>query len=143
MTGPLPAQPSKRPELDELTVRRAQRGEALACRALVERHQVAVFALLSRLLRPGGLASSVEDLAQEAFLRVFRELPSFSLAGPARLSSWILTIAARVGIDALRARSRRVSPMDVEELGLAHEGPGADAAAEQKRLGRAIERAMA
>jgi RNA polymerase sigma-70 factor (ECF subfamily) len=69
----------------------------------VERYQDAVFAMLSRTLagrRPG----SVEDLAQETFLRVFRALPDFRASGPARLSTWILTIASRLAIDELRKK---------------------------------------
>jgi hypothetical protein len=31
----------------------------------------------------------VPGLAQETFLRVFRDLPGFVAAGPARLSTWI------------------------------------------------------
>ncbi len=76
-----------RQELDELTLRRAQRGEAQACRALVEAYQRPVFAIVSRMLAPAGLRARSEDLAQETFLRVFRALPRFELGGPARLST--------------------------------------------------------
>lgn len=91
-------------ELDELTLRRAQRGDPAACRALVERYQRPVFALLSRMLG-GGRRPQVEDLAQDTFLQAFRALAAFSSAGPARLSTWILTIAARRAIDELRRRA--------------------------------------
>src|SRR5260221_14313014 len=74
--------PDMRDELDELTLARAQRGDEAAARALVERYQRRVFALLSRML--GGQRALVEDLAQETFLRVFRALPGFTAAGPAR-----------------------------------------------------------
>ena len=76
-------------ELDELTLARAQRGDEEACRALVVRYQRALFALLARMLGPRG---AVEDLAQETFLRAFRALPGFDRSGPARLSTWLLTI---------------------------------------------------
>ncbi|HJL18826.1 MAG TPA: sigma-70 family RNA polymerase sigma factor [Sandaracinaceae bacterium LLY-WYZ-13_1] len=78
---------------------RARRGEPEAQRALVERYQRPVFALLHRYRGP---SAEVEDLAQETFLRVFRELPSFRPRGRARLSTWILTIATRLAIDAQR-----------------------------------------
>ena len=92
-------------ELDELTLRRAQRGEQAACRALVERYQRPVFALLHRMLGPGR-ADRVEDLAQETFLHVFRSLAGFAPLGPARLSTWILTIASRRVVDELRRSGR-------------------------------------
>src|SRR5262249_45174452 len=65
----------RRPELDDLTLARAQRGEEPAWRALVERYQRPVFALLSRMLSPVARRDLVEDLAQETFLRAFRALP--------------------------------------------------------------------
>ena len=124
--------PQKLDELDDLTLQRARRGDARAFRALVEMYQRRVFALVGRMLGRGR-ASLVEDLAQETFLRVFRALPAFAPEGPARLSTWILTIAARLALDEL-ARRRPVV--------LAQE-PSAPPDAEARALGRAIERAVA
>lgn len=93
-------------ELDDLTLHRAQRGERAACRDLITHHQAAVHALLHRILEPSGCGDAVEDLAQETFLRALGALPRFSPAGPARLSTWILTIAARLAIDEARRRAR-------------------------------------
>jgi RNA polymerase sigma-70 factor (ECF subfamily) len=118
-------------ELDELTVARAQRGEPAACRALVERYQRPVFAILSRLCGRGPL---VEDLAQETFLRVFRSLPGFVVSGRARLSTWILTIAARLAIDELRRTRHRPVPLAADLPGSANTESGA--------IGRAIEVAI-
>src|SRR5439155_3504611 len=100
------------PELDELTLRRAQRGEAAACTALVKRYERPVFAVVSRMLTPSGRRAAVEDVAQETFLRVFRALPGFDLAGGARLSSWILTIATRVALNELRKRQATSEALD-------------------------------
>ena len=63
------------------------------------RYQAPVFSLLGRMGVP-----DVQDLSQETFLRVLRALPDFDPRGPARLSSWILTIATRVALDVLRRR---------------------------------------
>src|SRR5262245_9009014 len=89
-------------ELDEVTLARAKRGDERACRAFVETYQRQVFALISRLL---GRQPLVEDLAQETFLRAFRALASFDPRGPARLSTWLLTIASRLALDELRRRA--------------------------------------
>src|SRR4051812_46911419 len=94
------------PELDELTLRRAQRGGRAAGPAVVEQYQRPVFALISRTI---GHGSAVEDLAQETFLRLFRALGRFDPSGPARLSTFVLTIAVRLSID--HARRREPSPM--------------------------------
>jgi RNA polymerase sigma-70 factor (ECF subfamily) len=103
-------------ELDAETLGRAQQGDRGARRALVERYERPVFALVSRLLRaePAGW----EDIAQETFLRVFRELPRFVHTGQARLSTWILTIATRLSIDRLRKeRSRSMFEADPRPAG--------------------------
>jgi DNA-directed RNA polymerase specialized sigma24 family protein len=74
--GPRATTPSARsPELDPRTIARAQRGDEAACRALVERHQEPVFAVIARVLGPRGQLGLVPDLAQETFLRVFRQRP--------------------------------------------------------------------
>jgi RNA polymerase sigma-70 factor (ECF subfamily) len=88
-------------ELDDATLRRAMRGDADASRRMVELYQDRVFALVSRMLSGRGRAT-IEDIAQDTFLAVFRQLAGFDLRGAAKLSTWILTIAARRAIDELR-----------------------------------------
>jgi RNA polymerase sigma-70 factor (ECF subfamily) len=99
------------PEIDAETLQRACQGDARACRLVVERYQRPVYAVLSRLLEPARRNNLVEDLAQECFLRVFRSLPRFQVAGPASLSTWIVTIASRLAIDELRRRPPIASPL--------------------------------
>lgn len=122
-------------------MRRAQKGERAACRELVTRYERPVFALLSRLFYPNRDRALVEDLAQETFLRLFRALPEFSLAGPARLSSFILTIATRLGIDELRRRRPPLVSLDAAATEPAAER--ADAASERRDQRAALERAIA
>src|SRR5688572_19606572 len=88
-------------ELDDTTTRRAARGDHDASRRLVELYQDRVFALMSRMLSGRGRAT-IEDIAQDTFLVVFRQLVQFDTRGSAKLSTWILTIAARRAIDELR-----------------------------------------
>jgi RNA polymerase sigma-70 factor (ECF subfamily) len=73
----------------------------------VVRYERPVFALLSRML---GRGHRVEDLAQETFLRAFRALPGFDPDGPARVSTWLLTIATRLALDE-KKRQRRPEPV--------------------------------
>lgn len=112
-----------RAELDDLTLARAQRGEEVAWRALVERYQRPVFALLSRMLSPVARRDLVEDLAQETFLRAFRALPTFDRAAPGRLSSWLLTIATRLALDELRQRRAPQEPLQPVHFQMAASGP--------------------
>ena len=90
-------------ELDAETLRRATRGDDHAARRIVELHQDGVFALVSRMLSGRGRAT-IEDIAQDTFLAVFRQLAHFDPGGSAKLSTWILAIAARRAIDELRKR---------------------------------------
>jgi RNA polymerase sigma-70 factor (ECF subfamily) len=121
-------------DLDDVTLVRAVRGDEPARRLLVERYERPVFALLGRML--SRRRDVVEDLAQETFLRVFRALPSFDRAGPARLGTWILTIATRVAFDELKRKRLERVPLD-DEISTK------DDPIERRAIGRAIERAVA
>jgi RNA polymerase sigma-70 factor, ECF subfamily len=122
--------------LDELTLRRAQRGDERAWRELIERYQGPVHALICRLFA-GRARHRVEDLVQETFVRVLGALDEFDPAGPASLSTWMLTIATRLALNELRRteHARLVAePAAVER---------AESDAERRRLGRAIGDAVA
>lgn len=123
-------------EVDAETLRRCQAGEPSAQRAFVLCYQRAVFALLSRML---GRGPQVEDLAQETFLRAFRALDGFDPAGPARPSTWLLTIATRLALDDRKRRRLPLGPLEDAEQRVAPDGP--EEQAERRRLGRAIEEA--
>jgi len=135
----MPAPTPTRAELDDLTLARARRGDDAACRALVTRYQHVVFAVLSRMLMHRGDRALVEDLAQETFLRVFRALPGFDVAGPARLSTWILTIASRLALDELRKKPRALDAVDDSHASSVR----TEAGATDRQLGLAIESAVA
>jgi RNA polymerase sigma-70 factor (ECF subfamily) len=95
-------------EIDELTLRAARRGDRRAQALLVARYQGPVYALASRMMvgKGGQLA---DDLAQESMLKVLEALSRFDPNGPAKLSTWILTIATRTSIDALRSFKKVVA----------------------------------
>lgn len=120
-------------ELSDLEVLRAAGGDRNAWRGLIDCYQHRVFALVSRMLA-GRDRHVIEDIAQDTFLGVFRQLPSYRPVGPARLSTWILTIAARRAIDELRRR-RRPAPIEAEPA-------GGDDPARRRELQRAIEGAL-
>jgi RNA polymerase sigma-70 factor, ECF subfamily len=117
--------------LDELTLRRAQRGDDRAWRELVERYQAPVHALIWRLLA-GRSRHRVEDLVQETFVRVLRALPTWDIAGPASLQTWILTIATRLSLNELR------KPEMTTIIGDPPSSETTDAASERARIGAAI-----
>lgn len=81
-----------------------------AFRALVARHQRAVYNLLARMLRNPALA---EELAQETFLRAFRHLRSFD--PKYKFSNWLFRIAHNCAIDSIRRRSPQEVPIDARD----------------------------
>jgi RNA polymerase sigma-70 factor (ECF subfamily) len=124
-------------EVDDATLARAAAGERAAGGRLVECYQRRVFALVSRML-VGRDRAVIEDVAQDTFLAVLRRLRRFDPGGPARLSTWILTIAARRAIDELRRR-RPVPLADLDIPGGMH----ADASARRRELLAALDTALA
>jgi len=124
--------------VDELTLRRAQRGDERAWRDLVARYQQPIHALVWRLL-VGRSRHRVEDLVQETFVRVLRALPGFDPEGSASLSTWMLTIATRLALNELRrAEPERLDAVD-EPAGPAR----TETELERRRLGAAIARGVA
>jgi len=97
-----------------------------------------VFALLSRIL---GRGPHVEDLAQEVFLRAFRAFPRFDVAARAKPSTWLLTIATRLALDARKRATLATVPIEAA----AHVGAPATPETERARaeLRTSIERAAA
>jgi RNA polymerase sigma-70 factor (ECF subfamily) len=127
----------ERGELDDLTLARARAGDEAALTALVERYQRRVYALVGRML--AGRPQQIDDLAQEVFVKVLIGLPRFDPRGPARLSSWILTVATRACLDVLKARR----PL-VEELPESLPSPSnPEGEAAHRQVGRRVEAAMA
>jgi RNA polymerase sigma-70 factor (ECF subfamily) len=123
-------------ELDAATLEGCRAGDPEALRCFVVRYERMVFALLSRML---GRGPHVEDLAQETFLRAFRALPRFDATGPARPSTWLLTIATRLVHDARRKRRPSLERLEADLPAAAPGTPETERS--RAELGRAISRA--
>ena len=70
--------------------------------ALVERHQKMIRAVTFRMT---GSPEDAEELAQDAFLRAYRQLGSFN--GGSKFSTWLCKIAINLSLDWRRRESRR------------------------------------
>ena len=84
---------------DDLLARVAD-GDERACRLLVERHLDRVLALARRML---GNASEAEDVAQDAFLALWRHAARWR-PGEAQLATWLYKVASNRCLDRLRRR---------------------------------------
>jgi RNA polymerase sigma-70 factor, ECF subfamily len=92
---------------DEALVRQVVAGNKEAFRLLVLRYQRPLFRFLGLL---GFQKPAAEDLAQHTFLRAFVALREFDPAR-ARFSTWLFTIAKRLGAnEAARSHHRHEAP---------------------------------
>jgi len=126
---------ASRAELDDLALRRAQQGERAALDQLVERYHAMVHALVWRMACARG-ESHVADLVQDALIRVVQNIARFDPAGPARLSTWILTITTRIVLN----DRRRPTTTDTKFEPVACIDPATEVA--ERELGVAIAKAV-
>ena len=99
---------------DEALLAGIASGDPASARTFVRRYQQRVLGLALTILHD---RQGAEDVAQEAFVRVWRHAGAFD---PRRgnVAPWVLTITRNAALDALRMR--RVAPIDPEVvLGLA------------------------
>jgi RNA polymerase sigma-70 factor (ECF subfamily) len=107
----------------------AQKGDHLAFRRLVERHQRRAFTVAYGLVRD---ENDARELVQEAFLRVYRGLGAFQ--GGSAFFTWLYRIITNLAIDVLRKPGRReleleegrVAPEDMGSFPLVSRIDGAD-----------------
>ena len=118
-------------------------GSQSAFEQIVHRYQRPIISLIARVTGERALA---EDLAQETFVKAFRNLAAFDTTR--RLSSWLFRIAHNTAIDAMRRSRPPPASIDATHSSSA---AGRDEPAtppepdpvERLELGRALEAALA
>jgi RNA polymerase sigma-70 factor (ECF subfamily) len=130
--------PSPAGELDDLTLARARRGDPSAQALLIERYGRQVYALVGRMM--AGRGHVVDDLAQDTMIKVLTNLHRYDPAGPAKLSTWILTVATRTCIDGLRQARPSVS---LDAIDAMRSSEDLERRAGQRELTRQVVEAMA
>jgi RNA polymerase sigma-70 factor (ECF subfamily) len=93
--------------LDFDLIRRAQQGDSDAFATIFYEHKARIYSLCLRMTNN---ASDAEDLAQDAFLHVFRKLSTFR--GDSALSTWLYRIAVNTVLMHFRKRSLRQLSLD-------------------------------
>jgi RNA polymerase sigma-70 factor (ECF subfamily) len=101
-------------EEDRALIAKAQAGDTVAFRSLVERHQRRAFAIALALVRD---ENDARELVQDAFLRVFKGLPTFQ--GGSSFFTWLYRIITNLSIDLIRKPGRGLSerterPLDAD-----------------------------
>jgi RNA polymerase sigma-70 factor (ECF subfamily) len=123
-------------ESDEDLMERIAGGDSRALRVLMHRHMPRVVRMAEGITRSH---ADADDVAQDAFLRVWRQASSFDV-NRGRFAGWLSQIVVNLSID--RLRSRRTDPLD-PDLEIADPAPRADdelSAAEERA---AVEAALA
>ena len=101
-------------ESDAELIARAQCGDLAAFEQLVRRHQRYVFNLAYRVL---GDYAEAEDVAQEAFVRVWRGLPGFR--SQAQFTTWLYRIVHNLCLNRLPHLRQELLQIEPSEEGLA------------------------
>lgn len=130
MTDPAPERPRPaiRPALRDVTLSEGARRDELrpddaalmeaiaaedvrALEALYDRYSALVFSVAYRVLHDSHLA---QDVAQEVFLRLWRQPTSFD-PERGRFASWLMSVTRNRALDELRRVTRRVRAEDQDE----------------------------
>jgi RNA polymerase sigma-70 factor, ECF subfamily len=123
------------PLADAALLKQAAAGDSKASRELVSRNLGPVVAFAWRLLGERALA---EDVAQEAFLRLWRVAGRWEPR--ARLRTWLMTVAHNLCMDHLRRRREDV----LTEADEPHDpAPGPDAMRQQAQVAASVTAALA
>jgi RNA polymerase sigma-70 factor, ECF subfamily len=93
--------------MEKRLVAEARSGDQDAARLLVDAHKDRLFAFVWRILRDH---HESEEVCQEAFLRAFGSLESFS--AEYRFSTWLFTIGYRLCLNQIRRRKSLTGEVD-------------------------------
>jgi RNA polymerase sigma-70 factor (ECF subfamily) len=123
-------------ELSEAqAIDRAKQGDAEAFQALYEMHKRRVYSLC---LRMTANTAEAEDLAQEAFLQLFRKIGTFR--GESAFSTWLHRLSVNVVLMHLRKKSLPVVSLEETTQGTEEDSPKKDFGADDLALAGSIDR---
>ena len=95
--------------LDQKLVEKAQKGDKQAFGLLVEKYQLKLYRLISRMVRD---QSEIDDIVQDSFIKAYRAIGNFR--GDSAFYTWLYRIAINTAKNHLVSRSRRPPGSDVE-----------------------------
>src|ERR1700733_9899412 len=131
---------TRRSESSEMTeaeaIRLAQQGDAGAFERIYRLHNRRVYALCLRMV---GNTAEAEDLAQEAFLQLFRKIATFR--GESAFSTWLHRLSVNVVL--MRLRKKTLAETSLDETTDADEessGPRKDVGGPDLRLSGSVDR---
>jgi len=138
-----PAGPANDDARDVDLMRLVGRGDTAAFEELIERHQTLVAGTVARML---GSNSDVEDIAQQVFIRVWKNATRY--VPRAKFTTWLLKITRNLVFNELRRTKRHAhvpiqTDPQAEAIPLQDEtGQSPDASLLERELQQAIEEAI-
>ena len=129
--------PTQTGELTEAeAIRKAQQGDAGAFERIYRLHSRRVYALCLRMV---GNTAEAEDLAQEAFLQLFRKIATFR--GESAFSTWLHRLSVNVVLMRLRKKTLAATSLDEQsESDEENNAPRKDIGAPDLRLSGSVDR---
>ncbi len=111
-------------------INKAQQGDTIAFRTLVERYQSMLFSLASRFLGK----DEAEDTVQEAFIRLWKHLHKYK--PEIKLTTWLYRIVTNLCLDHLKSKHRRNSynSVDITNVGSIKDEAAPDKELENKEM---------
>ncbi|MGO8796724.1 MAG: RNA polymerase sigma factor [Candidatus Sulfotelmatobacter sp.] len=131
-------EPRERPATDlseAETIELAKQGDARAFQALYEKHKRRVYSLC---LRMTANTAEAEDLAQEAFLQLYRKIATFR--GESAFSTWLHRLSVNVVLMHLRKKSLPVVSLEETTQGTEDDSQKKDFGADDVALAGSIDR---
>ena len=116
-------------QLELSTIRRAKSGDVAAFTELIEAHQQRLYRFLLRIC---GRPELAEDIVQDAFVRVLRNIERFDERY--RFSTWLFTIGRRLLINSLQKNRPRSESDWIESCESGSGGTAADGTGREQRL---------
>ncbi|MGI5853091.1 MAG: RNA polymerase sigma factor [Bacillota bacterium] len=121
---------------ERLLIQKAQNGDAVAVEELLSRYEERIYKLAARFFSN---PQDAGDVAQEAMIRIYERLGSYSWR--AAFSTWIYRITVNLCIDETRHRKKQPIQELPENMVSGHAGP--EERAVQDETGRQVRAAIA
>lgn len=97
---------------DNNLIKRCQQGDKEAFQLLISKYHPYVYKFLVKITEN---EQTAEDLTQETFLKLIRNIDKFDIYGKAMLSTYIITISKNSFIDYLRREKRFIQNIPMDE----------------------------
>jgi RNA polymerase sigma-70 factor (ECF subfamily) len=130
-----PTKKSDDRQAEAQAVARAKQGDAEAFQLLYDRHKRRVYSLCLRMVAN---TAEAEDLAQEAFLQLFRKISTFR--GESAFSTWLHRMTVNVVLMHLRKKGLPVVSLEETTQSPDEDSPKKDFGAEDLNLSGSIDR---